>query len=340
MPGSESLERRERRFVWPTHEDTLESRSPLQPTWLQIPLHKGAGRTSPPWEVFSKRFDRCAPSTMKCIVLLLAAWLLLPSPARGAANPLVRFDVPNIGHFDVELCQAVSSNCVGAAPNTVAYFLNYVNQGAYLNLGGKGPSSFVQRSITSFVIQGGGYLIHDIGNGLGYDCVEDPNPGLQCLLSDPAIANEFNQSNRRGTVALARIPGQPDSGTSQWFVNLDDNGGPPNNLDTTDGGFTVFGVVVGDGMQVADAIGALPVSCLVPDPSDPTMTQCDPHTDLDSVPLLNFPDPCGGAGQPACDPLPYLVHYSVPEPPALLQALAALGALAAQASTIRWRHRP
>jgi hypothetical protein len=70
---------------------------------------------------------------------------------------------------------------------------------------------------------------------------------------------------------------------------------------------------------------------LVLDPNDPTMMNCDPNTDLDFVPLLNFPDPCGDTGQPDCptSTLPYLVYYSVPEPVALAQAVAALGALAA-----------
>jgi peptidyl-prolyl cis-trans isomerase A (cyclophilin A) len=48
----------------------------------------------------------------------------------------------------------------------------------------------------------------------------------------------------------------PDSATSQWFINLSNNA---NSLDvaTNAGGFTVFGQVVGDGMQVVDAIAAL-----------------------------------------------------------------------------------
>ena len=58
---------------------------------------------------------------------------------------------------------------------------------------------------------------------------------------------------------MAKLPDDPDSATSQWFINLTDNSGPPNNLDTVNGGFTVFGTVSATGMTTADAIGALPI---------------------------------------------------------------------------------
>ena len=58
---------------------------------------------------------------------------------------------------------------------------------------------------------------------------------------------------------MAKLPTDPDSATNQWFINLADNGGEPNNLDTTNGGFTVFGTVSAAGMTTADAIAALPI---------------------------------------------------------------------------------
>lgn len=92
-----------------------------------------------------------------------------------------------------------------------------------------------------FVIQGGGYRI-------------DAN--LTSLTRKPAVANEFKYANTRGTIAMAKAGGQPNSATSEWFFNLDDNSetlGTDNN-----GGFTVFARVLGKGMEVADAIAQLP----------------------------------------------------------------------------------
>lgn len=57
---------------------------------------------------------------------------------------------------------------------------------------------------------------------------------------------------------MAKIAGDPDSATNQWFVNLADN----TSLDTDNGGFTVFGNVLGEGMQILDAIDNLPVVAL------------------------------------------------------------------------------
>ena len=56
---------------------------------------------------------------------------------------------------------------------------------------------------------------------------------------------------------MAKLGNDPNSATSQWFFNLGDNSA---NLDNQNGGFTVFGEVIGDeGMAAVDEIAQLPV---------------------------------------------------------------------------------
>lgn len=88
----------------------------------------------------------------------------------------------------------------------------------------------------------------------------------------PPIVNEFKISNIRGTVAMAKVSGNPDSATSQWFVNLADNSA---NLDNQNGGFAVFGRVLFDGMNMIDAISNLP------------LTNLDSNQGLTAVPTIS-----------------------------------------------------
>ena len=77
------------------------------------------------------------------------------------------------------------------------------------------------------------------------------------LASYGPIPNEFSPSrpNVAGTIAMAKLGGDPNSATNQWFFNVADNS---SNLDNQNGGFTVFGQVLGEGMQLIDAIDGLP----------------------------------------------------------------------------------
>ncbi len=141
-------------------------------------------------------------------------------------------------------------------PITVDNFLSYIDSGAYLpndpNFGTPAPI-FFHRSVPGFVIQSGGYVSTQ-------DPLDPPNMLPGPVVTFSPIPNEARTDlhNVRGTVSMAKLSTDPDSATSQWFINLADNSGPPSNLDSTNGGFTVFGVVSAAGMTTADAIAALP----------------------------------------------------------------------------------
>ena len=169
-----------------------------------------------------------APRASQLMARFPLALLLLLSVQLANAQTLVRVSTP-LGDFDIELYDAVT-------PVTVENFLNYVNSGRY-------NGTFIHRSVPGFIIQGG---------WLSYQPQTNTATSID---TDPDIVNEPGISNLRGTIAMAKIADDPDSATSQWFINVDDNS---DNLDTQNGGFTVFGRIAGDGMTVVDAIANLP----------------------------------------------------------------------------------
>ncbi|MEE9493266.1 MAG: peptidylprolyl isomerase [Gammaproteobacteria bacterium] len=134
-----------------------------------------------------------------------------------------------------------------ATPLTAANFLNYIENSAGER---RYDGTFLHRSVNNFVIQGGGYKYDPL---LGaFNLTSAPH-----IETDAQILNEFDisRSNLRGTVAMAKLGGNPNSASSEWFFNLNDNSA---NLDNQNGGFTVFGQVLGTGMDVIDSIAALP----------------------------------------------------------------------------------
>ena len=120
-----------------------------------------------------------------------------------------------------------------AAPNTIVNFLAYVNTGFYQNL-------IFHRVIPGFVVQAGGF-----GGGL----VQKSS-----FYGPIALESDNGLKNVRGTLAMARST-DPNSATSQFYVNLANNTGL-NFKNTSTPGYAVFGKVV-TGMSVIDKISKI-----------------------------------------------------------------------------------
>ena len=121
------------------------------------------------------------------------------------------------------------------APDTVANFMEYVNDGFF-------DGTIFHRVIPGFMIQGGGFTT---------DMSQKPT-------RDP-IRNEANNglSNEVGTLAMARTP-NPHSATAQFFINVKHNRFLDFQAETQQGwGYAVFGRVV-EGMDVVSAIENVP----------------------------------------------------------------------------------
>jgi peptidyl-prolyl cis-trans isomerase A (cyclophilin A) len=170
-----------------------------------------------------------------CAVVVVAALVGFCAPLTARAT-IVRFSTA-YGNIDVRLYNT-------ATPLSVANFVNYMNSGRY-------AESIIHRSIPGFIIQGGGYYY------------PTPTSMLTTIPTDPPVLNEFGISNLRGTLAYAKLGASPptqqsiNSATSGWFFNLANNA---SNLDNQNGGFTVFGRVVGNGMTVVDTIAGLGIA--------------------------------------------------------------------------------
>src|ERR1043165_735324 len=109
-------------------------------------------------------------------------------------------------------------------PITVTNFLKYVDQGRYFVFdptANQTASSFVHRSISGFVIQGGGF-IGTVNPSPTPGSANNPVLATQ-VLPFPKIQNEPGISNKRGPIAMAQAGSDPGSATSEWFINLADN---------------------------------------------------------------------------------------------------------------------
>lgn len=122
------------------------------------------------------------------------------------------------------------------APKTVDNFVQYVKDGHY-------NGTVFHRVIPNFMIQGGGMTAD-----MAEKKTREPIP----------LESKNGLSNVRGSIAMART-GDPNSATSQFFINVQDNP----RLDAAnarDGnGYAVFGKVI-SGMEVVDKIRVVPTS--------------------------------------------------------------------------------
>ena len=134
----------------------------------------------------------------------------------------------NIGDIELELYP-------DKAPITVENFVSYINDKFFDGL-------IFHRVIDGFMIQGGGF---------------DDRLSQKQTKSPIKIESDNGLKNDRGTIAMART-NDPNSATSQFFINLVDN----NFLnfrspDVSGYGYAVFGKVT-KGMDVVDKIGTVP----------------------------------------------------------------------------------
>lgn len=145
-----------------------------------------------------------------------------------ATDQIVRFRT-NEGTYEVEMFNELT-------PNTVANFLGYT---------ARYTDAIVQRSVSNFVIQVGRYTVND--------------NQFSEITKDANINNEFNSttSNIRGTLSMATPGNNINGGSSEWFINTQDNSA---SLDAVP--HTVFGRIIGNGMTVVDKIAALAVTDL------------------------------------------------------------------------------
>jgi peptidyl-prolyl cis-trans isomerase A (cyclophilin A) len=166
---------------------------------------------------------------MRQLLAFILLTVALVSQPAIAANPLITVET-NRGNFVIELYPE-------KAPKTVENFMQYVKAGFY-------KDTIFHRVINRFMIQGGGFTAN-----MDEKQTRDP------------IVNESSNGllNEVGTIAMARTS-NPNSATSQFFINLENN--QFLNYQSSDPdliGYCVFGRVL-KGMDVVREIASTPTS--------------------------------------------------------------------------------
>jgi len=144
----------------------------------------------------------------------------MPAWSGDSTKVLIR---TNAGNITLELYPE-------QAPVTTANFLEYVDSGYY-------SGTIFHRVIPNFMIQGGGFS-EDL----------DEKPAREPIKNE----SRNHLHNERGTIAMARTD-DPDSATSQFFINVRSNLRLDFDYVSRKPGYAVFGRVI-DGMDVVDGI--------------------------------------------------------------------------------------
>ena len=163
---------------------------------------------------------------MKATLLAVALCIAYPALVQGAPRPRVRINT-SYGPFVVELEPEL-------APATVANFLRYVQEGFYTD-------TIFHRVIAGFMVQGGGML---------KDLTEKPTHAP--IVNEAQATVQGGCRNLRGTIAMARSD-NPDSATSQFFINVVDNPSLDPGGASGPAGYCAFGRVIA-GLAVVDKI--------------------------------------------------------------------------------------
>lgn len=148
------------------------------------------------------------------------------------------------------------------APKTVHNFLQYSAIHDY-------DGTVIQRAVPGFIMQGGGYAVDQVHIG-----------------TTTPIKNEFSLSNTVGTIAMSLNVDptthvvDPDSATTDWFINVANN----TSLDTQK--YTVFGHVLYNGMDpVNHIVNDLPKGAVAPT-FEPNVNAGDPSDGV--LPLQSY----------------------------------------------------
>ena len=168
------------------------------------------------------------------LLSLITSFVVVASLAWGqplrAADPVVILKT-SMGEIDIQLDPK-------HAPISTENFLNYVKDGFY-------NGTIFHRIIPGFVVQGGGFT-----------------PDMTQKPTKAPIKNEATNGlkNYKGTISMART-NDPDSATSQFFLNLSDNAMLDPSMESA--GYAVFGKIT-RGVDVLEKMAGVQTTTVGP----------------------------------------------------------------------------